>query len=181
MKGVILSALLLPQAIHGEPDALTALEQTLAQQDSATAALTQWCAARKLADPAAIRAAQVKGEDALPPPDLDEILALPDGAEPGYRHVHLSCGAKVLSQAHNWYVPQRLTPEMNRVLATTDTPFGKVVAPLAYRRERLASIRGRAPGCPAGTVLSHRALLRLPDGAPLALVVECYTAAILGQ
>ena len=172
---------MIAQGIHGEADALTAFEQALAQQDSATAALTQWCADHKIADPAAIHAAQVTGDDALPPPDLADTLALPDGAEPGYRHVRLSCGGKVLSQAHNWYVPQRLTPEMNHLLATTDTPFGKVVAPLAYRRERLGAIRGRAPGCPPGTVLSHRALLRLPTGEPLALVVECYTGAILGR
>lgn len=166
--------------LHGQADTLAAFEQALARQDSATAALAQWCAERKIADPAAIHAARVTGEDALPPPDLDETLAMPDGVEFGYRHVRLSCGARVLSEAHNWYVPPRLSPAMNHILATTDTPFGKVAAPLAFRRERLGAIRGRAPGCPAGTVLSHRALLRLPDGAPLALVVECYTTAIFG-
>jgi hypothetical protein len=160
------------------PALLADFEATLARQDSATAGLTQWCAARHLANPAIITAAQVQGEDALPPPDLDDVLQTGDTA-PGYRHVRLSCGVKILSEAHNWYAPQRLTPAMNHTLATTDTPFGKVTAPLAYTRERLASLRGRAPGCPSGTILSHRALLRLPDGAPLALVVECYTAAAL--
>jgi hypothetical protein len=99
--------------------------------------------------------------------------------ELGYRHVRLACGASVLSEADNWFVPARLTPEMNRTLAGTDTPFGKVAAPLGFRRERLEARRGRAPGCPPRTVLSHRALLRLPSGAPLALVTECYTRAVL--
>lgn len=71
-------------------------------------------------------------------------------------------------------MPSRLTPEMNATLAGTDTPFGKVVAPLRFTRQRLEARRGRAEGCPRGTVLSHRAVLRLPDGRPISLVVECY-------
>lgn len=169
---MMLAALLAAQATPN------ALETTLAAQDSATAALGQWCAARHL-EPATVTAALVKGEDALPPPDLDTTLALPEAGEPGYRHVRLSCGGRVLSEAHNWYVPQRLTPAMNAALAATDTPFGKVAAPLGFRRERLGTVHGAAPGCPRDTVLSHRALLRLPNGAPLALVVECYTPAAL--
>lgn len=176
----MLLALLAPAMLaHG--GALAALEATLAAQDSATAGLGQVCAARHLADPATISATLVKGQDALPPPDLDDTLKLTEDQEAGYRHVRLSCGGKVLSEAHNWYAPQRLTPAMNKVLDTTDTPFGKAVMALNFRRERLGAIEGAAPGCPRDTVLSHRALLRLPDGAPLALVVECYTPATLGK
>ncbi|MFM6832719.1 MAG: hypothetical protein ACKOVA_20640, partial [Novosphingobium sp.] len=95
--------------------------------------------------------------------------------------VRLTCGDTVLSVAHNWYVPARLTPEMNRTLETTDAPFGKVVAPLGFRRERLASRRGRMAECPEGTILSHRAVLRLLDGRAISLVVECYTRANLSH
>ncbi len=87
----------------------------------------------------------------------------------------------MLSVAHNWYVPARLTPEMNRTLETSDTPFGKVVAPLGFRRERLGSQRGRTAECPVGTVLSHRAVLKLADGRAISLVVECYTLANLSR
>ncbi len=160
--------------------AVTGLEQALAAQDSATAALGAWCAARHIADPATIAATPVAGADALPPPDLDDTLHLSDTQPVGYRHVRLSCGGTVLSEAHNWYVAQRLTPEMNATLATTETPFGKVTAPLHFRREPLGAVRGALAGCPATTVLSHRALLRLPSGEPLALVVECYTPQALG-
>ena len=66
---------------------------------------------------------------------------------------------------------------MNTTLAQTDTPFGTVVAPLHFTRERLAARRGRMAECPAGTVLSHRAVLRRPDGLAISLVVECYTRA----
>ena len=151
--------------------ALPRFEATLAATDSATKGLATWCQARHLASPARISARQIKGDDAPRPADA--------AAFTGYRHVRLSCGNFVLSEAHNWYARARLSPEMNRVLDTTDTPFGTVAAPLGFRRERLSAARGAAQGCPRGTILSHRARLVLPDGQPLALVVECYTQANL--
>lgn len=154
-------------------------EDILASHDSATLALERWCDARGIASPATIRAEPEPGVPAEPPADLADLLVLSPGEAPAYRRVALSCGDAVLSRAHNWYVPARLTPAMNEELARSTTPFGKVAAPLVFRRERLDSQRGAAPGCPAGTVLSHRARLILPDGKPLALLVECYTAAIL--
>jgi hypothetical protein len=158
---------------------LPALESALAAQDSATAALGDWCAAHRLADPPTITARQLAGETASPPGDVVRLLGNPPAETIGYRHVELSCGRPVLSVAHNWYVKDRLTPAMNAALDTSDTPFGKVVTPLHFTRERLAATRGAAPGCPAGTILSHRALLRLPDGQPLSLVVECYQRALM--
>lgn len=92
-----------------------------------------------------------------------------------YRHVRLTCGDTVLSVAHNWYVPARLSQAMNQTLETTDIPFGKVVAPLGFHRERLSQMRGRMDECPAGTILSHRAMLRLADERAISLVIECYT------
>ncbi len=156
---------------------MPAFEHTLAAQDSATAALGEWCAARHLAEPARITASPVHDADAPPPADLGQLLGANPEAGIGYRHVRLSCGALVLSEAHNWYLPGRLTPAMNATLATSDIPFGKAVAALHFTRHPLDSRRGTAPGCPTQTILSHRALLRLPDGQPLALVVECYTVA----
>jgi hypothetical protein len=50
------------------------------------------------------------------------------------------------------------------------------VAALNFRREKLSSMRGPIPSCPADTVLANRALLRLPDGRVLALVVESTAA-----
>ena len=161
----------------GEQARLSALEAALAAQPSATRALAGWCAARGLANPARIVAEPVAGDDAGVPAEAWDVLGI-SGTEPlGYRHVRLRCGGVVLSEAHNWYVPGRLTDAMRRVLGTTDTPFGTVAAPLGFIREPLATVRGAGMGCPADTVLTHRALLRLPDGRPLALLVECYTRA----
>lgn len=121
----------------------------------------------------------MRGADAAPPPGLRATLGVSDTEPLGYRHVQLVCGEVALSQAHNWFVPARLTAEMNRLLAETDRPFGKVAASLNFSRQPLASARRGDAACPASAISSHRALLRLPDGSGLALVVECYTAANL--
>jgi hypothetical protein len=107
------------------------------------------------------------------------------------------CGALVLSEADNWYVPGRLTPEMNQLLDTTDSPFGVVVRALHFQRHTLSSTLLWLP-LPAGwemnatsvrdmiadqpmpsKLLEHRAVLTLPDGTPFSEVVETYTGNVL--
>ena len=158
---------------------LADFELTLASSDSATIALSRWCEARTIAQPPVIRALADRQASMAASPAVREALGLGPDDTAAYRHVSLVCGNRVLSVAHNWYVPSRLTTEMNHRLATTDAPFGKVVAPLGFRRQRLASLRGAMAECPQGTVLSHRAVLRLADGRAISLVVECYTRANL--
>lgn len=173
---VAISALPVVLAACANRPELDDFERTLAAQDSATAALSQWCAAKGLARQPTITAMAVAGPALPPPADIAGLL----GGEPlAFRHVRLTCGDAVLSEAFNWYVPARLTAQMNRTLDETDTPFGRVAAPLGFRRERIDAMRGATRGCPAGTILTHRARLVLPDGRPLALLVECYTSAIL--
>lgn len=159
---------------------LAQFEQALATHDSATKALGEWCKARGIADPATIVAQRVAG-DALPLPKADAELLVAQDEPVGFRHVRLVCGTSVLSEAYNWYVPSRLTAEMNAALNSSDVPFGKVAASLQFTRQRLSSRRGRAAGCPKGTVLSQRGLLLLPDGRPLALLLECYRAEALAE
>jgi hypothetical protein len=95
------------------------------------------------------------------------------------------------------FVPSRLTPEMNHTLQTTDTPFGKAVAALHFRRHTLSADllwrplpngweMGATPGpAEAGAltipahVLEHRAVLSTPDGEPFSEVVETYTGEAL--
>jgi hypothetical protein len=158
---------------------LDRFEATLAAHESATKALEAWCRAEGLASGQPIRA--VVDQDApraLPP----EVAGLAGGGElTGYRHVRLTCGDAVLSQAHNWYAEGRLSEDMRRALASSDVPFGTAAAPLGFTRRLLSSTRGAGEGCPAGTVLTQQAMLVLPDGATLALLVECYTGAVLPQ
>jgi hypothetical protein len=176
---------------------LESLNADLLSHDSATLTLERWCADHDLADPARIVAERVK--DVVKPATADVRAALdvnPD--EPlGYRRVKLKCGDHVLSEADNWYVPARLTPEMNHLLETTDTPFGKAVAALHFRRHTLSAellwspltkgweMGASSAGSGAGAlavpehVLEHRAVLTLPDGEPFSEVVETYTGEVL--
>ena len=151
----------------------------MAAQDSATAALGDWCARQSIAMPPVIRAERIGAAKDAPPARVRALLAVTPGEPLALRHVRLSCGGVVLSEAWNWYVPARLPEAMNARLDGSDTPFGTVIAPLGFTRQRLASRRGVMAGCPAGTILSHRAVLRLPDGRPVSLLTECYTRANL--
>jgi chorismate-pyruvate lyase len=126
-------------------------------------------------------------------------LDVHDASEVQYRHVQLRCGAHVLSEADNWYVPRRLTPEMNALLETTDTPFGKVVQSLRPYRRTVAvnmfwtplphgweqqkqpqhrSRRGRTLAIPK-EVFQHRAVLYTADHLPFSEVLETYQAEVL--
>ena len=114
-----------------------------------------------------------------------------------YRHVRLFCGERVLSEADNWYVPGRLTEVMNRLLETTDTPFGKAVQALEPRRQTFAATTLWSP-LPAGWekgpippgdatrplaipefLFEHRALLYTRDNLPFSEVDEVYKRSLL--
>ncbi|MEJ0006459.1 MAG: hypothetical protein WDM77_08875 [Steroidobacteraceae bacterium] len=51
----------------------------------------------------------------------------------------LHCGAHVLSEADNWYVPSRLTPDMNEALEHSDIAFGRAVQALQFQRHTLSA------------------------------------------
>ena len=148
------------------------LNAALLTHDSATATLTRWCADRHLADPPVIHAVRLQvaesQADALP---RRQLSAAP-GEAVRHRHVRLVCGAITLSEADNWYLPARLTPEMNLALDHSDRPFGLVVASLNFRRQTLAvTLPRRGP-----FVIVHRALLTTTAG-PFSFLVERYTKA----
>ena len=159
---------------------IAAFEANLSSHASATQALQEWCDRRGIAPGTAIRAEFVDGNNASAPADLRMILGVGPSETLGYRHVRLLCGDKVLSDAHNWFVPARLTPDMNRQLSETKVPFGRIAASLNFTREPLSAARHGDPGCPADAISTHRARLVLPNGHPLAFVVECYTFANVG-
>ncbi|EHH68819.1 chorismate--pyruvate lyase family protein [Gluconobacter morbifer] len=149
--------------------AVRALKARLDSQPSATAALQEGC-------PIPIRVMHLP---ALIQPSLEilTLLDVQDTARIRTRHVRLLCGTTPLSDAWNWYVPERLTAEMNRLLDTTDTPFGRAVRETRFRRQRLDT---RLPGNGPGIILENRALLRrASDDAPIALVREDYLPAAL--
>jgi hypothetical protein len=179
---VLLILLAAPPATAADPGLFRAFEATLDSVDSATVALGAWCARRRLADPPVIHARRVAGDDKPADAEVRRLLAAGPDETISYRHVRLACGDHVLSDADNWYLPGRLTPDMNRRLEYTDEPFGAVVAPLSFHRRTLATERLYDPVAAGGVppvVLRHRAVLVTPDGAPFSLVVESYAADVL--
>ncbi|HEY0990268.1 MAG TPA: hypothetical protein VGD80_24620 [Kofleriaceae bacterium] len=177
---------------------LETLNAELLGHDSATLTLDRWCDAHRLASPAKVVA--VRDKDTIKPPTAEQrrALGVSDGEPIRYRRVKLVCGTHVLSEADNWYVPARLTPEMNQQLETTDIPFGRVVQALHFQRRTLSAKLLWSPlpdgwdVAPAAlpdagskwlavphAVLEHRALLVLPDGSAISQVVETYTEQVL--
>ena len=97
---------------------------------SATKTLESWCKDHALASEPRVHARLIPGTDKPPTDEQRQRLQVGSEEVVKYRHVQLTCGSHVLSEADNWYVPSRLTPEMNQQLETTDTPFGKAVESL---------------------------------------------------
>jgi chorismate-pyruvate lyase len=178
---------------------LETLNAELLSHDSATLTLDRWCDAHHLASPAKVVA--VRDRDARKDATTEQRSALGVSAtEPiRYRRVKLVCGAHVLSEADNWYVPSRLTAEMNHQLETSDIAFGRAVQALHFQRRTLSAkllwsplpqgwevTGGALPDAGARTlavphaVLEHRAVLTLPDGSAISQVTETYTEQVLG-
>jgi chorismate-pyruvate lyase len=176
---------------------LQTLNADLLSHDSATLTLERWCATHRLASSPRIVAERVLGVD-KPPTEVQRRelgVTLTDPVR--YRRVRLLCGTTVLSEADNWYVPGRLTPDINKLLDTTDTPFGRAVQALHFRRHTISAkllllplpegweMSPADPSEGAGElalppeVLEHRAVLTLPDGTPFSEVVETYTNNVL--
>jgi chorismate-pyruvate lyase len=214
IRSVVLAVVLTALAsLHAQetpvwPDTFTtrvealALMQTLnadiLASRSATRTLEDWCRDHQLAQPPRVVARLVTGVTKAATPAQRQRLAVTDRDEVKYRRVQLRCGAQMLSEADNWYVPARLTPDMNRLLETTDTPFGKAVeslqpyrqtfavtllwAPLPDGWERGSPVRAAGTGAvlaiPAA-LFEHRAVLYTRDHIPFSEVSEVYQRQVL--
>jgi hypothetical protein len=196
MKSMMMAILALAPAVGGAgaawPDTrdrraaaseLADFEGRLDRGGSATEVLRGWCAERHLADPPVIRAERDRSADKPADAGVRALLGAAPGEPIRYRRVRLTCGARVLSEADNWYRPGRLTAEMNRQLDQTDTPFGAVVKPLSFHRrtlgvEHLYDPRKGTSVLPH-TLVRYRALLLDQKNSPFSLVVESYTDEIL--
>lgn len=177
---------------------IQSLNASLLASASATATLEKWCGDHKMSAEPKILARRVAAPPAPPSEETRQRLRLEAGETVNYRRVALSCGDHVLSEADNWYVPGRLTPDMNRALETTETPFGKVVAPLQpFRRTIEMTMRwsplpegwelappaptGQAAGAlsPPHEIFEHKAVLYTAAQKPFSEVHEHYTSEVL--
>lgn len=135
--------------------------------ESASIVLQGWCADHGLPP---LLARRVRGAEKPPTPAVLAALAVWLGEPVGYRRVKLACGTVILSEADNWYVPRRLTRQMNRQLDSTDAPFGLVARPLHFTRRTLRARRAPDPD----HILEVRAVLVSATGAPFSYVIEDY-------
>ena len=176
---------------------LQTLNADLLSHDSATLILERWCDLHRLAPTPHIVAMRVRVESKEPTDEQRQTLRVASTDPVRYRHVRLVCGSLVLSEADNWYVPGRLTAQMNHLLETTDAPFGAIVHDLHFQRHTLSARllwmplppgwemnatsedQGSAELPVPADVLEHRAVLSLPDGTPFSEVVETYTGNVL--
>lgn len=209
---VVAAAFAAPVPLHAQappwPDTFTARLEALAMiqtlnaeilgSRSATITLENWCRSHRLAQEPRILARPVTGVGKVATAEQRQRLEVTEHDEVKYRRVELRCGTQVLSEADNWYVPSRLTPEMNRLLETTDTPFGRAVESLEpYRRTFEVKLLwaplpdgwGRESATPPGGVdrtlaipaalFEHRAVLYTRDHKPFSEVSEVYQRQVL--
>ncbi|HEX8254067.1 MAG TPA: hypothetical protein VF846_13050 [Thermoanaerobaculia bacterium] len=172
---------------------LQTLNADILAASSATATLERWCREHAMAANPTVIVQRVDSIAKAPSPEQLERLRVSDASAVKYRRVRLQCGTHVLSEADNWYVPARLTAQMNALLDTSDIPFGKVVRELSpYRRtfearllwsplpagwemrRRLHSRFARQSLAIPKEVMVHRAVLYTSDHQPFSEVVETY-------
>jgi hypothetical protein len=168
------------------------LSDHLLHASTATEALHAWCTAHGLSagpitavmqDPDRRRHADDDVLDELRPERHERIA---------YRCVRLVRGLVVLSEADNWFVPERLPPEVRSALAATDMPFGAAIARLRPSRRtylvrfpELSTVsEAGTGGCPAGLspsmpILEHKAVVLDRNRRPLSVVSERYCAVLV--
>lgn len=172
---------------------LQTLNANLLASKSATQTLQAWCEDHQMAPTPKIIALRDPQTIKEANEEVRALLKVSDAEPVRYRRVRLVCGERVLSQADNWYVPSRLTDDMNLLLMQTDTPFGTAVRPLNFHRqtERSTLLWNPLPKdwdqkSPTQNkdsvelkipelVLQHQAVLLTDKNIPFSVVIETYT------
>jgi hypothetical protein len=190
-----------PDTALARVEALALIEtlnaRVLCASCTVTEALEKWCADHKLASDPVIHARRVTGADKPVSSEQRQRLQIGAQEQVAYRHVELTCGGHVLVEADNWYVPSRVGVDIDRVLTTTDTPFGRAVQSLKPFRENL-SVEflwkplpdgwelGPPPADRPGEVLAmpwqlfqHRAVIYNDKHVPFSEVREIFTREVL--
>lgn len=100
-----------------------------------------------------------------------------------YRSVELRRGLLALVEADNWYVPERLPADINQALQTTNSPFGKLIAPVGASRSEVRSIDqtvGRSGQAMPRHLFAQSAVISISGGTRVAFVRERFLPALLG-
>jgi len=168
------------------------LSDHLLHASTATEALHAWCAARGLSAGPITAVKQHLDRPRYADDDVLDELRPARHERIAYRCVQLVRGLVVLSEADNWFIPERLPPEVRSALEATDMPFGAAIARLRPSRrtyfvrypELSTASEAGTSGCPAGLlpsmpILEHKAVVLDRNRQPLSVVSERYCAALL--
>jgi chorismate-pyruvate lyase len=182
---------------------ILALMQTLnadiLASPSATQSLEKWCRDHKMTNDPRIVARLVNDFHKVPTAEQLQRLQVTNSNEVKYRRVELYCGNHLFSKADNWYVPGRLTAAINKLLETSDTPFGKAVQelhpyrrtfavkilwsplPVGWEQELSARVQARKAGklTIPKDLFEHNAILYTSDNKPFSEVSEIYQRQVL--
>lgn len=169
---LVAASLLLPSGAARADDTWDSLTSDLAGRDSATATLQHYC-------PAPVEARKVTGkQESVTPAEETKIRKiLLDDTETRsseeqdieMRHIQLVCGDIVFSDAFNFYLPSRLTPEARQKLADGHTPFGRAVGAQNFIRKPLDT------EYTSDSMTNRAVLYRREDNKPFSVVIERYT------
>lgn len=118
-------------------DPLLELKRRIISADSMTSSLREWCEEFGIGE-GSLRSDHSADSGNVPPNRAAlDALQLVAGETVRHRGITLMRGNAGLLDADNWYVPERLPAETNRLLEETDTPFGAAVPHEGQARETL--------------------------------------------
>ena len=103
---------------------------------TATAALNTWRAERLHPHDSCITAS-ILVDETVPVDMYNGILAIQAGELLRYRRVVLKWGHTAVSEAENWYLPDRLPPLLRWQMRHSNQPFGQIIHPLQPRRSTI--------------------------------------------
>lgn len=175
---------------------LQTLNAEILASASATRALEAWCRTHQLEDEPRVVIERVPSQPRPWRPEHEQWLSPRLGEKVTHRRVQLRCGPRILAEADNWYLGSRLTPEINRVLDTTNTPFGTAIASLDPYRRTIAvrlmwaplsawwddgiDLSSEAPTLPIPeSLFEHRTVLYTREQTAVSFVEERYKRSLL--
>lgn len=177
---------------------LQSLNVELLTGDSEKQTLEHWCVSHRLVSNPQIAIERVLDAEELPTEAQRKMLATAEKEPVRHRKVRVRCGSSVLLEADDWYLPSRVSPQVNALLEGTELPLQRAVQIAHFKRRTLSatllwpqlpelgelgSAKGvtesQAIGPLPARVLTHHVLLMLPDGRPFGEIQANYMGNVL--
>jgi len=176
---------------------LQSLNVELLTSDSEQQTLGRWCSSHGLVSNPQISIERVLDAEERPTEAQRKMLATSAKEPIRHRKVQVLCGATVLLEADDWYLPSRVSAQVNALIESTALPFE--TAQIGHFRRRIVSAtilwpqlpelwglgteesatESQAMRPPPARVLTHHVLVTLPDGTPFGEAKENYMRSVL--